>query len=145
MKPTISPMSRPVSPKGQSTSLAPASSSVPRSRPLPPPNPDVQFTLIDAPSSAPNVAGTEFQTDEAAFAAGYLAAGMTQTGIVATYGGVNIPTVSIFMDGYARGVAHYNEVNGADCAGPGMGSSGSRGGGHDWCLRPGRPDRALHL
>ncbi|MET0566610.1 MAG: BMP family ABC transporter substrate-binding protein [Acidimicrobiia bacterium] len=76
-------------------------------------NPDVQFTLIDAPSNGPNVAGTEFQTDEAAFAAGYLAAGMTQTDIVATYGGVNIPTVSIFMDGYARGVAHYNEVNGA--------------------------------
>ena len=76
-------------------------------------NPDVQFTLIDAASNGPNVAGTEFQTDEAAFAAGYLAAGMTQTDIVATYGGVNIPTVSIFMDGYARGVAHYNEVNGA--------------------------------
>jgi basic membrane protein A len=81
-----------------------------------PQNPDVQWTLIDAPSSAPNVAGTEFQTDEAAFAAGYLAAGMTQTGIVATYGGVNIPTVSIFMDGFARGVAHYNEVKGTDVA-----------------------------
>jgi basic membrane protein A len=79
-----------------------------------PQNPDVQWTLIDAPSSAPNVAGTEFQTDEAAFAAGYLAAGMTQTGTVATYGGVNIPTVSIFMDGFARGVAHYNEVKGTD-------------------------------
>jgi basic membrane protein A len=39
---------------------------------------------------------------------------MTQTGIVGTYGGVNIPTVSIFMDGYSRGVAHYNEVKGAD-------------------------------
>jgi basic membrane protein A len=79
-----------------------------------PQNPDVQWTLIDAPSSAPNVAGTEFQTDEAAFAAGYLAAGMTQTGIVATYGGVNIPTVTIFMDGFARGVAHYNEVKGTN-------------------------------
>lgn len=77
-------------------------------------NPDVQWTLIDAASNGPNVAGTEFQTDEAAFAAGYLAAGMTQTGIVATYGGANIPTVAIFLDGFARGVAHYNEVNGAD-------------------------------
>ena len=77
-------------------------------------NPDVQWTIIDFPSVGPNVAGTEFQTDEAAFAAGYLAAGMTQTGVVATYGGVNIPTVSIFLDGYARGVAHYNEVKGTD-------------------------------
>jgi basic membrane protein A and related proteins len=77
-------------------------------------NPDVQFTIIDFPSVGPNVAGTEFQTDEAAFAAGYLAAGMTQTGVVATYGGEDIPTVSIFLDGFARGVAHYNEVKDAD-------------------------------
>ncbi|HUF14757.1 MAG TPA: BMP family ABC transporter substrate-binding protein [Acidimicrobiia bacterium] len=77
-------------------------------------NPDVQFTIIDFPSNGPNVAGTEFQTDEAAFAAGYLAAGVTQTGIVSTYGGANIPTVSIFLDGFTRGVAHYNEVKGAD-------------------------------
>jgi len=77
-------------------------------------NPEVQFTGIDFPSTGPNVAGTEFQTDEAAFAAGYLAAGVTQTGTVATYGGANIPTVSIFLDGFARGVAHYNEVKGTD-------------------------------
>ncbi|MGH3650563.1 MAG: BMP family ABC transporter substrate-binding protein, partial [Acidimicrobiia bacterium] len=64
-------------------------------------NPDVQWTIIDFPSNGPNVAGTEFQTDEAAFAAGYLAAGMTQTGTVSTYGGANIPTVAIFMDGFA--------------------------------------------
>ncbi|HEX6302076.1 MAG TPA: BMP family ABC transporter substrate-binding protein [Acidimicrobiia bacterium] len=77
-------------------------------------NPEVQWTLIDAASNGPNVAGTEFQTDEAAFAAGYLAAGMTQTGTVAVYGGQNIPTVAIFLDGFARGVAHYNEVKGTD-------------------------------
>ncbi|MGB7859523.1 MAG: BMP family ABC transporter substrate-binding protein, partial [Acidimicrobiia bacterium] len=75
-------------------------------------NPDVQWTIIDFGSLGPNVAGLEYQTDEAAFAAGYLAAGMTQTGVVGTYGGVNIPTVSIFMDGYARGVAYYNEQKG---------------------------------
>ena len=77
-------------------------------------NPDVQWTIIDFPSVGPNVAGTEFQTDEAAFAAGYLAAGVTQTGTVATYGGQNIPTVAIFLDGFARGVAHYNEVKDAN-------------------------------
>ncbi|HXV71713.1 MAG TPA: BMP family ABC transporter substrate-binding protein [Acidimicrobiia bacterium] len=77
-------------------------------------NTDIQWTIIDFASVGPNVAGTEFQTDEAAFAAGYLAAGVTQTGTVATYGGQNIPTVAIFLDGFARGVAHYNEVKGAD-------------------------------
>lgn len=75
-------------------------------------NPDVQWTIIDFASLGPNVTGLEYQTDEAAFAAGYLAAGVTQTGTVATYGGENIPTVSIFLDGFARGVAHYNDVKG---------------------------------
>jgi len=77
-------------------------------------NPDVQWTIIDFPSVGANVTGLEYQTDEAAFAAGYLAAGVSKTGTVATYGGVNIPTVSIFLDGFARGVAHYNEVKDAD-------------------------------
>jgi basic membrane protein A len=77
-------------------------------------NPEVQWTIIDFGSLGPNVTGLEYQTDEAAFAAGYLAAGVTETGIVGTYGGVNIPTVAIFMDGLARGVAYYNEAKGTD-------------------------------
>ncbi len=76
-------------------------------------NPDVNFTIIDFFSEAPNIRGLEYQTDEAAFPAGYLAAGMTQTGTVATYGGANIPTVAIFMDGFTRGVEYYNEQKGA--------------------------------
>jgi basic membrane protein A len=55
-----------------------------------------------------------FDTDEAAFLAGYAAAAMTGTGIVGTWGGVNIPPVSIFMDGFLAGVNHYNAVKGAD-------------------------------
>ncbi len=37
---------------------------------------------------------------------------MTSTGKVGTFGGINIPPVTIFMDGFARGVAHYNTVKG---------------------------------
>jgi basic membrane protein A len=59
-----------------------------------------------------NVSELTFQTDEAAFLAGYLAAGMTKTGKVATYGGVFFPTVTIFMNGYAAGVRSYNADNG---------------------------------
>jgi len=44
--------------------------------------------------------------------AGYLSAGMTKTGKVATYGCAPYPTVTIFMDGYARGVAYYNKQKG---------------------------------
>lgn len=77
-------------------------------------NPAVQWTIIDFASVGRNVTGLEYQTDEAAFAAGYLAAGVSQTGTVATYGGQNIPTVAIFLDGFARGVAHYNEIKGTE-------------------------------
>jgi basic membrane protein A and related proteins len=57
----------------------------------------------------PNVRGLAFQTDQAGFLAGYLAAGMTKTGTVGTWGGIQIPTVTIFMDGYAAGVKYYNQ------------------------------------
>ncbi len=79
-------------------------------------NPDVNWTIVDFAydPEIPNVRGLIYQTDEAAFAAGYLAGGMTETGVVGTYGGLNIPPVSIFMDGFAKGVAHYNEVKGTD-------------------------------
>jgi basic membrane protein A len=59
-----------------------------------------------------NVKGLIFNTDEAAFLAGYVAAGTTATGTIGTFGGINIPPVTIFMNGLARGVDHYNTVNG---------------------------------
>lgn len=78
-------------------------------------NPDINWTIVDFAydPEIPNVRGLIYQTDEAAFAAGYLAAGMSESGIVGTYGGLNIPPVSIFMDGFAKGVEHYNEEKGA--------------------------------
>jgi basic membrane protein A len=60
----------------------------------------------------PNVRGLAFQTDQAAFLAGYLAAGMTKTGKVGTYGGIPIPTVTIFMKGFEAGVKYYNQKHG---------------------------------
>jgi basic membrane protein A len=60
----------------------------------------------------PNVLGLSFATDEAAFLAGYLAAGMTKTGKVGTFGGIKIPTVTIFMKGLEAGVKYYNMVKG---------------------------------
>ncbi len=85
-------------------------------------HPEITWTMIDnvltdedfVPLELTNVRELVYQTDEAAFAAGYLAAGMTKTGIVGTYGGANIPTVSIFLDGFTRGVEHYNSVKGTD-------------------------------
>ena len=59
-----------------------------------------------------NVRGSSFRTDESSFLAGYLAAGMSQSGAVGVFGGLNIPSVTIFMDGFVWGVEHYNSVKG---------------------------------
>jgi basic membrane protein A len=79
-------------------------------------NPETNFAIIDFAfdPAIDNVKGLVFDTDEAAFLAGYAAAASTQTGIVATFGGVNIPPVTIFMNGYLAGVNYYNAENGTD-------------------------------
>jgi basic membrane protein A len=94
-------------------------------------NPDTNFAIVDygfpdcwpgaevgkdcgSDTDIPNVRGLGFQTDQAAFMAGYLAAGMTKTGKVATYGGIPIPTVTIFMKGFEAGVKYYNQQKGTN-------------------------------
>ncbi|THJ67917.1 BMP family ABC transporter substrate-binding protein [Arthrobacter echini] len=78
-------------------------------------NTETNFAIIDDNSiDLPNVKPIIYDTAEAAFLAGYAAAATTETGTVATYGGVNIPTVTIFMDGFAEGVDYYNEENDGD-------------------------------
>jgi basic membrane protein A len=87
-------------------------------------NPDQKYTIVDydifdfsdpdnpKDVTFPNVSELTFQTDEAAFLAGYLAAGETKTKTVATYGGTFFPTVTIFMNGFAAGIRKYNQDNG---------------------------------
>ncbi|MGC4804485.1 BMP family lipoprotein [Micromonospora sp. DT233] len=73
-------------------------------------NPNQQFGIVDAKPEAANVFPMQFDTAQAAFQAGYLAAGMSKSGTVATYGAMPIPPVTIFMDGFVDGVAHYNKT-----------------------------------
>ena len=78
-------------------------------------NPDVNFAIVDVDwLGLDNVRQLSFSTDQAGFLAGYIAAGATKTGKVATFGGINIPSVAIFMIGYEAGVEYYNEMNGTD-------------------------------
>jgi len=78
-------------------------------------NPDRNFAIIDVNYlPAPNIYQSYFATDEAAFLAGYLAAGTTKTGKVGTFGGVNIPPVFIFMVGFEKGVDYYNQQHGTN-------------------------------
>lgn len=84
-------------------------------------NPDIHFVLIDSrithgnppvEVNLPNAKALVFNTAEASFLAGYLSAGMSATGVVGTWGGLQIPPVSLFMDGFAEGVSRYNTDNG---------------------------------
>jgi phosphate/phosphite/phosphonate ABC transporter binding protein len=77
-------------------------------------NPDVPFAIVDFPSQTSGDMGLLFAVDQPSFVAGYLAAGMSQTGTVCTFGGIKIPPVVQFMVAYEKGVAHYNEVKGTD-------------------------------
>ncbi|MBI2758614.1 MAG: BMP family ABC transporter substrate-binding protein [Chloroflexi bacterium] len=88
-------------------------------------NPETKFAIVDysypdcfgtsvegkdcgSATEIPNVLGLTFQTDQAAFLAGYAAAASTKTGKVGTFGGINIPPVTIFMKGFQAGVEYYN-------------------------------------
>jgi basic membrane protein A len=75
--------------------------------------PKQKFAIVDFsyPKVLPNVQGLIYNTAQAGFLGGYLAAGMSKTGKVATFGGQKLPTVTIYMDGYADGVAYYNQVH----------------------------------
>ncbi|MBI5156836.1 MAG: BMP family ABC transporter substrate-binding protein [Acidimicrobiia bacterium] len=84
-------------------------------------NPDQLFAIVDYPVGAfdpwgdppvENVRGLTFQVDEAAFLAGYLAAGMSTTHVIGTFGGLNIPPVTIFMEGFRKGALHYDGIHG---------------------------------
>jgi basic membrane protein A and related proteins len=91
-------------------------------------NPDIAFAQVDAtwPEAGPdfvpgneddlpyppNFTGLDFQIDEAATLAGYLAAGFSQSGKIGTYGGQQFPGVTRFMDGMDAGINIYNERKG---------------------------------
>jgi len=77
-------------------------------------NPDVPFAIVDFPSQTSGDMGLLFAVDQPSFMAGYLAAGMTETGTVCTYGGIKIPPVVAFMVAYEQGVKYYNEKHGTD-------------------------------
>ena len=75
-------------------------------------NPDIPFAIVDGASETENVHSVEFDAAQSSFLAGYLAAAQSQTGTVATWGGMQIPPVTIFMDGFAEGVEYHNEAKG---------------------------------
>lgn len=76
--------------------------------------PDQRFLLLDAHFDPPleNVWTVTYAVDQGAFQAGYLAAAMTQSGVIGTFGGVDTPLVTDFMIGFQSGMDYYNQKNG---------------------------------
>jgi basic membrane protein A len=75
-------------------------------------NPTVNFGIIDGWSEGNNnLKPYDYKTAEASFLAGYAAASYSTTKIIGTYGGAQIPTVTVFMDGYVKGAQLWAEEN----------------------------------
>jgi basic membrane protein A and related proteins len=74
-------------------------------------NPSQKFAIVDFAYAKPfkNVSALSYNTVEDGFQGGYLAAGMSKTKKVATFGGQKLPTVTIYMDGFWDGVQYYNQ------------------------------------
>ena len=80
-------------------------------------NPDTRFAIVDFAydPALPNVEGLVYSTAEGAMLAGYASASWSQTGIMGTFGGINIgPGVTDFMDGFIAGANYWNEQKGED-------------------------------
>jgi basic membrane protein A and related proteins len=79
-------------------------------------NPHQKFAIVDCSYASECLTGAKetnidqlvFDTVQDGFLGGYLAAGMSKSGIVATYGGEDFGTVTIYEDGFWDGVQYYN-------------------------------------
>ncbi|HHT41526.1 MAG TPA: BMP family ABC transporter substrate-binding protein [Actinomyces sp.] len=79
-------------------------------------NPDIKFALVDAGfnDQPENARALVFNTAEASYLAGYVAAGMTETGKIGSFLGMALPSTQIFSDGFEDGMKKYNEENSTD-------------------------------
>lgn len=80
-------------------------------------NPNVRFAIVDSAYTPPipNVEGLVYNTAEAAMLVGYVSAGMSKSGVMGTFGGINIGApVTDFMDGFVAGANYYNKEHGTN-------------------------------
>ena len=93
-------------------------------------NPTQDFAIVDCPGGTaraarlqrladdlPNIDNLAYETNQAAFLGGYLAAAMAKSNSMrlaapwASSVAQNIPTVTIYMDGWVAGVRYYDQLN----------------------------------
>ena len=78
-------------------------------------NPGVNFVTIDGWSEGnANLKPVGYAMNQSSYLAGYLAAAYSTTKVVGTYGGLQIPAVTDFMDGFYYGAMAYGAENGVE-------------------------------
>ncbi|MYG93430.1 MAG: BMP family ABC transporter substrate-binding protein [Acidimicrobiia bacterium] len=97
-------------------------------------NPDISYIGVDQfhPEYPNNYIGVLFNEHEGGFIAGALAASLSQTEVIGVVGGVEIPPVVKFLNGYEAGAKHINpnisvlKVYNESFADPAKGASDAR-------------------
>ncbi len=78
-------------------------------------NPETKFVGVDIYGlGKANFIGIDAYMEQSSFLAGYLAAGISETGVLGTWTGFVGPVVLSFMDGFYSGAMEYNTVHGTD-------------------------------
>src|SRR5271168_5090085 len=70
--------------------------------------PDTYFVVSSGSESSANVASVTFNVDQATYVEGVLAAGVSKTGVVGAVGGIELPSVKLFFEGFKRGFLSVN-------------------------------------
>ena len=75
-----------------------------------------EYMVLDASieNQGENLWGQTYAADQGAFLAGYVAASVTKTGVVGTFGAIQIPSVTDFMIGFEQGVRYFNQAHGTE-------------------------------
>ncbi|MBR4308463.1 MAG: BMP family ABC transporter substrate-binding protein [Oscillospiraceae bacterium] len=78
--------------------------------------PNVKFIWIDNATDEPiaNVLNITYAQNEGSFLAGYIAAAMSETGVVGAVGGEDSDTINDFIVGYDQGAKYYGTKAGKD-------------------------------
>jgi basic membrane protein A len=78
-------------------------------------NPDLNFVTIDGWSNgATNLKPVNYAMNQSSYLAGYLAAAQSESKVVGTYGGMQIPAVTDFMTGFYYGAMAWGTDNMTD-------------------------------
>ena len=79
-------------------------------------NPSLFFVTVDGANTGKpaysNLKPVNFKMEESSYLAGYLAAAYSKTHVVGTYGGIDIPAVTAFMDGFYYGAKKFEADSG---------------------------------